>query len=343
MNIQKRVVLIGPAGCGKSWLGNELLNRPGTFKSAASTDLVTDTILEATNKIPLQDNKKLVLTIVDTPGIGDTKGRSQIFMDQIVNYTRTHGANMLFIILPHGRINPGLKNNLNALKECINGFYDLQTVLIINKVPKESRLKKSNPPQTLQDVENEAKQSFAAELNTRSLATNILIETDLDIDDEVKFNALKVDIYNAIAKSTMISSKILRTWTETLAFYQDIIDGKVSAKEALNDKIKRHRDQISRLEDDRKSAHLRIGLGFVGPFASSGLVFVPFVGIPAVAVANIAFAAMAVSSAHQSKFLREAIDAIRNNINALSLEEPNAIKEIDEAKKKLDEVGHYLH
>ncbi|CAF0960395.1 unnamed protein product [Adineta steineri] len=340
MYISKRVVLIGPAGAGKSWLGNELLKNRQAFQSSASTESVTAAIHEETNTIILKDNKRLILTVVDTPGVGDTKGRSHDFMDHIVTNIKTKGANMLLIVLPYGRLVKGLKNNLLALKECINGFYDLSTVLIINQMPSEYQLQRNNPPQTLGEMEDKAKTDFADILKMKSSATNIFIQTQTS--ENVDFNNLIENMYDVIVHSTSVSSDILRTWTETLNYYEGILGGKTSAKESFDNEIARKRDRLARLEQDQKASLTGHLVGVGGVLSVLGLICVPVVGQAYVVGTLLASGATATYYMYNIYSLEREIQNLHNEIVILSDKTPNAQEELEKAKAKLEEICHYL-
>lgn len=341
MNIRKRVVLIGPTGAGKSWLGNALLNNPTAFVSSSSTSSVTDKILESSNLITLPDKKRLDLTIVDTPGIGDTKGRSHKFVDEIVTHMRKYETNMLFIVVRYGRVDVGVQKYLKALKECINGFYELSTVLIINNVPTERRLAKSSPPERYEDVAAQAVKDYGDNFSTGQIPLTILVQSNID-EDEEKFKELITNLYGAIVKSTKIPQEILRTWTETLQYYSGIIQGTISTQQALNDQIKREQDKLSRLQADLESRKKGAGWALVGQVASFAAFLIPVVG-PSIALgANIACGATVIGASASRASLEQTIQETKKSIANASQEQPNAYKLNREAEEKYNEVRYYL-
>ncbi|CAF1225620.1 unnamed protein product [Adineta steineri] len=311
MIISKRVVLIGPTGAGKSWLANQLLNRKA-FKSAASTKSITNTINEATNEIILEDNKTLKLTVVDTPGIGDTQGRSDKIMDDIVTNIRTHEPNMLLIVLPYGRIDTGLQNKILALNECINGYYESSTLFIMNQIPSDYQLEENDPPQTLKDVICEAHDDFAKNLKLKTLAITIFIQTQREKNNDLK-KLMKI-MYDTIVHSTNVPPKELRTWTETLDYYQGIIGGKSSTKDSLDKEIARKADLLAFGEFEKKIFPLGI---FGGPLGIAAVYFF-------------------------SDLLQETIQTLRSEIESLSGETANIQHEVEKAKVKLAEIRNYL-
>lgn len=100
---------------------------------------------------------------------------------------------MLLIVVEYGRISLDIKGNLMALRECINEFNDSKVILIINKVPSEYNLSKSNPPQTLDMVISDAKKIFFQTLNMAedSSLDNIII---LKYESEENHNEIPIKI-----------------------------------------------------------------------------------------------------------------------------------------------------
>lgn len=100
---KKRVLLIGATGAGKSYIGNILLGEE-RFVSSASDRSVTSTIQCYNTTINLsKDVGYLILDVVDTPGIGDTEGKSVEYLDGIIDYIRTHTTNMIIIVTKLGK------------------------------------------------------------------------------------------------------------------------------------------------------------------------------------------------------------------------------------------------
>jgi GTP-binding protein EngB required for normal cell division len=75
-----KLVLIGETGVGKSQLGNFILKSQNCFKVGHSMDSETTKIKEAKSNIEGCD-----ITIVDTPGFGDTRDNNSTIDDQNIN------------------------------------------------------------------------------------------------------------------------------------------------------------------------------------------------------------------------------------------------------------------
>jgi predicted GTPase len=100
---EKKVLLIGGTGAGKSYIGNIILGEI-KFKSSASGQSVTDNIEVNRKLITLpQHAGELVLHVIDTPGIGDTQGKSVQYLDSIIQYIRNNTINMIIIVLAKGK------------------------------------------------------------------------------------------------------------------------------------------------------------------------------------------------------------------------------------------------
>lgn len=129
-------------------------------------------------------------------------------------------------------MSPAETNYLLALKICLQSFNDATTVLILNKMPRANTLKRNQTgPKTIEECENEVKQRIFKELECNKLANVVSIPNDAD-DDELKITA--EEIWYMAIKSDEINKRMLKTWTEHLAFYHGVVDGKVSARDSFN-------------------------------------------------------------------------------------------------------------
>ena len=54
-----------------------------------------------------------------------------------MNFLKYNKMDLLFIVVPHGRIDEKLQNEFRAIKECLVDIADSKVVLIINKVPSQ--------------------------------------------------------------------------------------------------------------------------------------------------------------------------------------------------------------
>lgn len=98
--MKKTILLIGATGVGKSLIGNALLQE-NVFDSSAGAMSKTWCITGHTKTIRLPEDagqSQLQLEVVDTPGIGDTEGKSTEYLDAIIKYIREHDINMIVIV-----------------------------------------------------------------------------------------------------------------------------------------------------------------------------------------------------------------------------------------------------
>lgn len=147
-----------------------------------------------------------------------------------------------------GRFSPAEKRYILALKQCLQRFDDATTALIINKVPRLTTLKRNKAgPQTIEECVNECKKSICKELEIDDLANVVSIPNDAD-DDELKIIAEQMWYY--ATKSNEINKTCLSTWSERLAHYTRIRDGKMSVSEGVQSAVNALEQQRIRCEID---------------------------------------------------------------------------------------------
>jgi len=99
---EKKVLLIGGTGVGKSFIGNIILNEM-KFEASASGQSATS-VIQGHSRLMNSSNStdRIILHVIDTPGIGDTTGKTIQYLDSIIQYIRNNTINMIFIVVTKG-------------------------------------------------------------------------------------------------------------------------------------------------------------------------------------------------------------------------------------------------
>lgn len=230
--VQKKVVLIGPTGAGKSWLGNKLTKKTsfktGKGPNSITTECQSDEVVLEMQKLVIKENekfwipyqKKLALDVTDTPGMGDTKSRSVEFLDHIIQVIRWSNPDMLIFVLSEVRFSQSQQNLVKALRECIPIMNSGNTMVIFNQQnfdPDESSPEEIDQLKIQYQIE--LKKAFSFE------PLSFFIET---FEDKYKPDIFEFNmsiIFKCIKKSTgFLTSYRFRTWTNVLESYRKLAD-----------------------------------------------------------------------------------------------------------------------
>ena len=228
----RSIIVIGKTGAGKSKLLNELLCEKQLFKSSSGIESCTNKIefsdaklvkCKIETKTDVNNEISFELNAFDTPGIGDSKGRSREFLNDIAQTIKRTPLNLIIILVEYQRLDTGLCNNLEILRECLNGLSHMSSMLIVNKVPTLATLEnKQKRGEEVSDRDLELKNTFVKfnELlgNTISFKFNFFLENDdtnFEINEE-KYNLIRQAIFSCNAH---LNASMVRTWDEIVHFY----------------------------------------------------------------------------------------------------------------------------
>jgi GTPase SAR1 family protein len=244
--IERSILIVGKTGAGKSWVLNKLLDK-NYFKSSANTQSCSDKVESVSSLVrgnfELNSNETCFqLKAFDTPGIGDSQGRSKEFLNEIAKTIKTTPLNLLIILVEYGRLDLGLYNNLEILRECLNGLAQSSSMLIVNKVPTEKYLdrkrKRGEEVHNRNEVMNEMFEKLSLALGNEFKFKIYLENEDLDENiNEVKYDLIRTIIYT---RTLYLNTSKVKTWNEIVAFYTSEIE---SDQKALNRQMKEFEEE----------------------------------------------------------------------------------------------------
>ena len=238
---KRSIIIVGHTGGGKSYLLNKLIDE-NIFISSADTQSCTDKVISSEwRRVKFKNGNREIyfdLNAFDTPGIGDSKGRSKQFLNDIARTIKSTPLNLIIVMVEYGKHDTNVYNTLEVLGECLQGVNRYSSMLVVNKVPTlkilEKKRKKGEQVSN-RDTELRLTYDLVSRVIGISFKHEIFIEND-DSEENInyeKYNMIRKEIF--MCDSHLDASKV-RTWNEIYNFYSS------------NDR-NRNKDKLVRLEN----------------------------------------------------------------------------------------------
>jgi len=186
MQSHKNLISIGRKDSGKSWLLNKLLCYDKdevlfrTFHTAESSESIHYCI--ETRNVTLNDEIELTLTALDTRGINEGNQGSLDSFDETWTQLKDKYNNFdkIILVVNYEDFKFHVEENLQALDKLSKYFDVSSTILVINQVPNEGKIKILQARDQTFNLENELNQMKAQILHAinKELASVFTIEND---------------------------------------------------------------------------------------------------------------------------------------------------------------------
>ena len=257
---KRTIIVVGKTGAGKSLFLNNLIGEK-IFIPSADTLSCTDKVepSEWRRVISRLDETKEIsyeLKAFDTPGLGDSGGKSIEYLNEIAQAIKTTPLNLIIILVDYGRFDTSLHGYLEVLSECLNEMTQSSSMLIINKVPTENSLnkrrKRGERVRERKEVLEETFEKISLALGN-SFKYRYFLEND-ESDDADPYNTKQCNQIRQIifSCSSQISSTKVKTWDEIEKFYSgeivDLTDQEVIIQ--MNNLIAEKQDRLDKVEFD---------------------------------------------------------------------------------------------
>lgn len=252
----RKVFMLGQTGAGKSTIGNYLLSNELAFKAAdtGSNDSETAAVSSSSSNLPMG----LALTVFDTPGLGDTKGRSILFLDEMMTAImreRPHG--LVFVINAGSKFGPEIKLALLCFAQCLKTSVDSEiglphgrVILLVNHLPADASFgggfggsKKKSPQEKEETLALAVDNSNAllSECLKLPLGQKLPFEHVFGIQSlDANIESKMADIWSAIASlpDDPLDVNQFRTFKDVMLEATQLKDNAVSAEEFAERKVK---------------------------------------------------------------------------------------------------------
>jgi len=360
----RTVFLLGPTGVGKSWLGNKISSKKDFRESFFSHSETTQIqAVEAVKTLwrrvyeneQREEQATLNVKVIDTPGLSDTKGRSILFLDDIVKQIKKekpHG--LIFVVNVNTITTIEFRLAMEAFAECLGPAALRQTratLLVVNQLPDEERLAEQKESNILSTLVNQKLQ----------LVSDILSQDDPDfkltraVGIQTKANETQIDAVRkqiAAMPETRMDVSRFRTFTDVLRDTTDALSTTIGAAKAMERRKAETVEMVSNLKKDKEfyvegvqEGAIAGGLVMAGG-AGAIIAFIPGVNVAAAAAAGGA-GMMSVAKGVYNKASRERAQTQlmqkqeeletmeKEDINSLIMKEVERLKKFDERMQKL--------
>lgn len=338
----RKVFMLGQSGAGKSSIGNKLLQNPIAFKPSPIGSNESQTTEISQSQSILED---LQLVVYDTQGMGDTKGRSTMFLDQIVTgikKERPHG----FIFVINGgsgsKFGPDVKHALRCFAQCLKPGVDSKlslplgrVLLVVNHLPSDETFGGSFG-QSVSDAEKKQALARAVDESNELLSSFLGASHKFPVEHVfgVQENGgamLDLTIKNILAAIKVLPDEPLdigqfRTFAEVMKESNDLKNNAVSAHQYAENKVNRLKYDIGWHEQRIKDCSI----------AMAATCWIPFANV----ATNIGFGAAIIDSQSAIPGLkRELQDVMAHKEQVLAVAKKKAeewLNEMNELKSAMD-------
>lgn len=218
----RKVFMLGQTGAGKSIIGNYLLSNELAFKEAdiGSNESETTTVSSSSSNLPMG----LALTVFDTPGLGDTKGRSIQFLDNMMTKIikeRPHG--LVFVLNAGSKFGPEIKLALLCFAQCLKTSVDSEiglphgrVLLLVNHLPADAAFEGGMGSKRVSPQEKEDTLALAVD-NSNALLSECL---KLPLEQKLPFG----HVFGVQKGDANIKSKMENIWSAIATLPEDPLD-----------------------------------------------------------------------------------------------------------------------